>query len=162
MDGIVKIVPILEERKLLRGLDGEYMKQATAVLIEKCSLAALPLHHHEILKVWHQLLEECIVVIEENIRLAALQALVSLWTTYFQPVSQAGFMWRDDLVNRYTASLNTDKEIQRQGFSAALEKRLEIVKRHEGRQGVNFIARTLQLPQSTVSSITKQAGEAMA
>lgn len=53
MDGIVKIVPTLEERKLLRGLDGEYMKQATAVLIEKCSLAALPLHHHEILSKVH-------------------------------------------------------------------------------------------------------------
>lgn len=120
LDGIVKIVPTLEERKLLRGLDGEYMKQATAVLIEKCSLAALPLHHHEILKVWHQLLEECVVVIEENIRLAALQALGPLWTTYFQPVSQASLMWRDDLVVRYTAALNTDKEIQSQGFSAAL------------------------------------------
>lgn len=49
LDGIVKIVPVLEERKLLRGLDGEYMKQAAAVLIEKCSLASLPLQDHEVL-----------------------------------------------------------------------------------------------------------------
>lgn len=49
LNDIVKIVPTLEERKLLRGLDGEYMKQAAAVLIEKCSLASLPLQDHKIL-----------------------------------------------------------------------------------------------------------------
>lgn len=69
---------------------------------------------------WHQLLESCVVCTEENIRLAALQALGPLWNTYFQPTSEAGLKWRDDLVVRYTAALNTDKEIQSQGFSAAL------------------------------------------
>lgn len=46
---IVKIVPTLEGRQLYRGLGGEYMKQATAVLIEKASLAVLPLHDNSIL-----------------------------------------------------------------------------------------------------------------
>ena len=69
---------------------------------------------------WHQLLEGCVVVIEENIRLAALQALAPFWTTYFQPTSPARLTWRDDLMVRYTKALNTDKEIQSQGFSAAL------------------------------------------
>lgn len=46
---IVKIVPTLEGRQLYRGLGGEYMKQATAVLIEKASLAVLPLHNNSIL-----------------------------------------------------------------------------------------------------------------
>ncbi|KAG0714956.1 Tubulin-specific chaperone D [Chionoecetes opilio] len=120
LDGIVEIVPTLETRKLLRGLDGEYMKQASAVLIEKCSLAALPLHDHDILEVWHKLLEGLVVAAEENIRLASLQALAPLWAAYFQPNSEAGLTWRDDLVERYTKALKTEKEIQSQGFSAAL------------------------------------------
>ncbi|MPC54011.1 hypothetical protein E2C01_047917 [Portunus trituberculatus] len=37
--------------------------------------------------------------------------------------------------------------------SLSLENKLEIVKRH---RGANFIARTLPLPQSTVSTIIKQ------
>lgn len=120
LNDIVKIVPTLEERKLLRGLDGEYMKQAAAVLIEKCSLASLPLQDHKILEVWHQLLEGCVVCTEENIRLTALQALAPLWANYFRPTSQDGLIWRDRLVERYTKALNTEKEIQSQGFSAAL------------------------------------------
>lgn len=49
LSGIRTIVPTLEERKLYRGMGGEYMRQATAVLIEKCSLSAFPFHGEEIL-----------------------------------------------------------------------------------------------------------------
>ncbi|MPC92342.1 CENPB DNA-binding domain-containing protein 1 [Portunus trituberculatus] len=39
----------------------------------------------------------------------------------------------------------------------SLEKKFEIVKRHEGAERANFIARTMQLSHSTVSTIIKQA-----
>lgn len=71
-------------------------------------------------EVWHQLLEDCVVCTEENIRLTALQALPPLWANYFRPTSQDGLVWRDRLVERYTKALSTEKEIQSQGFSAAL------------------------------------------
>ncbi|XP_071539059.1 tubulin-specific chaperone D isoform X2 [Panulirus ornatus] len=120
LDGIAKIVPTLEERKLFRGIGGEYMKQATSVMIEKCSLAALPFHGQEVLEHWYHLLEECIVYVDENIRAAALEALPPFWTTYFEPTSEEKLEWRDDLITRYTKALNTDKEIQRLGYAAAL------------------------------------------
>lgn len=71
---------------------------------------------------WHQLLEDCVVCTEENIRLSALQALAPLWATYFCTTSQDHLIWRDRLVERYTKALNTEKEIQSLGFSAALGK----------------------------------------
>lgn len=49
LSGIIKIVPTLQERLMYRGMGGEYMRQATAVLVEKCSLAMLPLHGNDIL-----------------------------------------------------------------------------------------------------------------
>ncbi|KAK8745723.1 hypothetical protein OTU49_000345 [Cherax quadricarinatus] len=120
LDGIAKIVPTLEERKLFRGMGGEYMKQATSVMIEKCSLAAAPFHGHKVLDYWHNLLEDCIVYIDENIRTSALEALSPFWATYFEPTSEERQKWRDELVTRYTQALNTTKEIHSLGFAAAL------------------------------------------
>ncbi|XP_045621060.2 tubulin-specific chaperone D isoform X2 [Procambarus clarkii] len=120
LDGIAKIVATLEERKLYRGMGGEYMKQATSVMIEKCSLAAIPFHGQEVLDQWHNLLEECMIYVDENIRAAALEALPPLWTTYFEPTTEEKLKWRDELIKRYTHALHTDKEIHSLGFAAAL------------------------------------------
>ncbi|KAG7177956.1 Tubulin-specific chaperone D-like [Homarus americanus] len=120
LDGIAKIVSTLEERKLYRGMGGEYMKQATSVLIEKCSLAAAPFHGQEVVDQWHNLLENCIVYVDENIRATALEALTPFWTTYFEPTSPEKMKSKDELITKYTQALNTDKEIQSLGFASAI------------------------------------------
>lgn len=120
LSGIRNIVPTLDDRKLYRGMGGEYMRQATAVLIEKCSLSAFPFHGEEILQKWHLLLEDCIVYVDENIRTAALEALPSFWSEYFRPTTEESSKWRDTLIARYTSGLVTEKETQSLGFASAL------------------------------------------
>ncbi|KAK7066938.1 hypothetical protein SK128_026750 [Halocaridina rubra] len=120
LDGIRDIVPTLEERKLYRGMGGEYMKHATAVLIEKSSLAGLPYHGMDILEKWHDILEDCIVYIDENIRNSALMALPPYWVTYRSPTSEENVKWRDDLITKYTEGLKTEKEMQSLGYVSAL------------------------------------------
>ncbi|MPC40843.1 hypothetical protein E2C01_034416 [Portunus trituberculatus] len=46
---------------------------------------------------------------------------------------------------------------KRSRISLFIEKKLVTVKCQEGGNGANFITRTLQLPQSTVSIVIKQA-----
>jgi hypothetical protein len=43
------LVPTFRQRQQFRGLGGEFMKQACSLLIEKCSLAAMPFHNHSII-----------------------------------------------------------------------------------------------------------------
>ncbi|KAK4314199.1 hypothetical protein Pmani_014498 [Petrolisthes manimaculis] len=119
---ILVIISTLEERQLYRGLGGEYMKQASAVLIEKISLSQLPIDDDNIiLKVWHDLLEECIVYAGENIRTSALDALASFWTTYHQPTTPDKVEWRNQLIHRYINILHTtDRELYCLGYTAAL------------------------------------------
>ncbi|XP_064092677.1 tubulin-specific chaperone D-like isoform X2 [Macrobrachium nipponense] len=120
LEGIRQIVPTLEERKLYRGMGGEYMKHATAILIEKASLAKLPFHGQDILDKWYELLEDCIVRVDENLRNTALTALPPFWVTYFKPTTEANIKWRNNLINHYTEGLNTEKEMQSLGYVSAL------------------------------------------
>ncbi|XP_068211073.1 tubulin-specific chaperone D isoform X2 [Palaemon carinicauda] len=120
LEGIRQIVPTLDERKLYRGMGGEYMKHATAVLIEKASLANLPYHGQDILEKWYELLEDCVVRVDENLRVSALTALPPFWITYFKPTSEENIKWRNNLINHYTEGLHTEKEMQSLGFVSAL------------------------------------------
>ncbi|KAK3890720.1 hypothetical protein Pcinc_005355 [Petrolisthes cinctipes] len=119
---ILAIISTLEERQLYRGLGGEYMKQASAVLIEKISLSQLPIDDNNIiLKVWQDLLEDCIVSASDNIRTSALDALASFWTTYHQPTTPDKVEWRNKLIHRYINVLHTtDRELYCLGYTAAL------------------------------------------
>ena len=65
------------------------------------------------------MLEECVVYIEENIRLAALEALPAFWKTYYLPLTPEIVIWRDDLVLRYIKNMKCEKEISSLGSSAA-------------------------------------------
>ena len=57
---------------------------------------------------------------------------------------------------RPASSTVTDVKPKRARKSLNLEMKLVIVRRHEGGEGTNFIARTLGLPQSTVSTVIKK------
>lgn len=46
LEKVFLIVPTLEKNKLFNGMGGEYMRQATSILIEKCSLAQIPQEQH--------------------------------------------------------------------------------------------------------------------
>jgi hypothetical protein len=43
------LVPTFRQRQQFRGVGGELMKQACSFLIEKCSLAVMPFHNHQVI-----------------------------------------------------------------------------------------------------------------
>lgn len=56
VDQVRDLVPTFRQRQQFRGLGGELMKQACSFLIEKCSLAVMPFHNHQVIgKLWWEL-----------------------------------------------------------------------------------------------------------
>ncbi|MPC33191.1 hypothetical protein E2C01_026534 [Portunus trituberculatus] len=59
--------------------------------------------------------------------------------------------------SKWGAALSAgEMKAKRSRKSLSFENKLEIVKCHKGGEGGNYIVRTLQLPQFTVSTIIKQ------
>ncbi|XP_076058243.1 tubulin folding cofactor D [Oratosquilla oratoria] len=112
IEGVCDVVSNLERRKLYRGLGGEYMKQASSVFIQHCTLAALPIHGKPVIEDWFHVLDECIIYVEDNIRAAGLAALPVFLAEYYNKSPK--------LVEQYIQGTNTDKEPQRIGYLAAL------------------------------------------
>ncbi|CAL4236462.1 unnamed protein product, partial [Meganyctiphanes norvegica] len=120
LEAIQSLAGVLEERKLYKGMGGEYMKQATCVLIEKCSLAGVPFHGQPVVQTWLKILEECSIYAEENIRSSAVEAFPPFFHEYFKVDTDEGKQTRDDLVARYTSGLKADQETKCLGFASVL------------------------------------------
>ncbi|KAK3885923.1 hypothetical protein Pcinc_009900 [Petrolisthes cinctipes] len=120
---IVTLIPRLKDRQLYKGHSGEYIKQASAILIEKIALIKLPISDNGgVLKVWQHLLEEWFVCAAENIRTSSLTALATLWTHYYQPnTTQYNVEWRNQLIDRYIHVIQTTRDEDTcVGYTAAL------------------------------------------
>ncbi|XP_021918529.1 tubulin-specific chaperone D [Zootermopsis nevadensis] len=124
VDEVRNLVPTFGQRQQFRGLGGELMKQACSFLIEKCSMAVMPFHNHQVIEDWQTLLDECLSHEVGNIRSQAALALSALFTEYYQLRSEPGEHYQRAKCNKviatYTRQLAANNQITRMGYSLAI------------------------------------------
>ncbi|EFN69536.1 Tubulin-specific chaperone D [Camponotus floridanus] len=113
---IQDIVRTFRSRGQFKGLGGELMKQACAVLIKKCSIVHFPIHFTDIVDDWEKLLEECLSHEVSAVKLKAAEAHTNFFVEYYIDID---YNARSAVINRYLESLQSSNQI-RIGFAQAI------------------------------------------
>ncbi|XP_078041667.1 tubulin folding cofactor D isoform X2 [Augochlora pura] len=116
MENIRNIVGTLRKRGQFKGLGGELMKQACAVLIKKCSIVHFPISM-EVIYDWQNLLEECLGHEVSIVRTRAAEAHTEFFFKYYANVQREE---RDIVINRYLDNLQSSNQLVRIGFAQAI------------------------------------------
>ncbi|XP_048512674.1 tubulin-specific chaperone D [Athalia rosae] len=119
VDQISNIVRIFRSRGQFKGLGGELMKQACAVLIRKCARVRFPVHSTDVIDDWQSLLEECLNHEVAGIRLKAAETHSDFFTEYYTPAHISNDA-RKIIVDRYLNNLTSNNRINRMGFAQAI------------------------------------------
>ncbi|KAG7199877.1 hypothetical protein KM043_014326 [Ampulex compressa] len=118
VEEIRDVVHTFRKRGQLKGLGGELMKQACAVLIKKCSTVHFPVHCSDTVQDWQDLLEECLSHEVSAVRIKAAQAHTDFFTEYYiKPVDLERRML---VLNRYLENLLSNNQVVRVGFAQAI------------------------------------------
>ncbi|XP_076298707.1 tubulin folding cofactor D [Lasioglossum baleicum] len=115
-NNIKDIVDTLRKRGQFKGLGGELMKQACAVLIKKCSIVHFPISM-EVIYDWQNLLEECLGHEVSVVRTKAAEAHTEFFFKYYANVQRDE---RDIVINRYLQNLQSSNQLVRIGFAQAI------------------------------------------
>lgn len=115
-NNIKDVVGTLRKRGQFKGLGGELMKQACAVLIKKCSIVHFPISM-EVIYDWQNLLEECLGHEVSVVRTKAAEAHTEFFFKYYANVQRDE---RDIVVNRYLQNLQSSNQLVRIGFAQAI------------------------------------------
>ena len=102
-----------------KGLGGELMLQACALLIKKCSLIHFPVEDRKTIDDWQRLLEECLSHEVAAVKLRGAEAHEAFLNEYYTDVSISREQ-RDSLVDRYLAQLRSNNQTVRIGFAQAI------------------------------------------
>ncbi|XP_036146859.1 tubulin-specific chaperone D isoform X2 [Monomorium pharaonis] len=116
---IQNIIRTFRNRGQFKGLGGELMKQACAVLIKKCSMVHFPVHFTDVVDDWQKLLEECLSHEVSAVKLKAAEAHTNFFLEYYVDVD---YDTRNAVVNRYLESLQSSSQSVRIGFAQATDK----------------------------------------
>ncbi|XP_024892670.1 tubulin-specific chaperone D [Temnothorax curvispinosus] len=114
---IQDIVRTFRSRGQFKGLGGELMKQACAVLIKKCSIVHFPIHFTDVVDDWQKLLEECLSHEVSAVKLKAAEAHTNFFLEYYVDIDHDA---RSAVVNRYLESLQSSSQSIRIGFAQAI------------------------------------------
>ncbi|XP_014470324.1 PREDICTED: tubulin-specific chaperone D [Dinoponera quadriceps] len=114
---IQDIVRIFRSRGQFKGLGGELMKQACAVLIKKCSIVHFPIHMTDVVDDWQKLLEECLSHEVSAVKLKAAEAHTNFFVEYYIDIDYDA---RSAVINRYLESLRSSNQSIRIGFAQAI------------------------------------------
>ncbi|XP_054723921.1 tubulin-specific chaperone D-like [Uloborus diversus] len=110
---IAGLVSVLDERGLFRGMGGVQMRTAACLLVEKCSLAALPLPPGEDIPAkWQRLLDGCLRHADGGVRASAVSALPHFLGRHLRP--------GDRILDRYLEGLGEEHMESRCGFALAI------------------------------------------
>ena len=115
IEGIESIAFVLNEKKLLRGMGGELMRQALCVLIQNCSSVALPIKSN-VLDVWLQIITDSIISEDSKTRREAIHSIAIFCDNYLQNESQL----KNRLLNELLNHLSSSKESARIGSAESL------------------------------------------
>ncbi|XP_031838123.1 tubulin folding cofactor D [Nomia melanderi] len=116
MENIGNIVSTFRKRGQFKGLGGELMKQACAVLIKKCSIVHFPISM-TIIYDWQNLLEECLGHEVSVVRTKAAEAHTEFFFKYYATIQKEE---RDAVINRYLDNLQSSNQLVRIGFAQAI------------------------------------------
>ncbi|XP_046614591.1 tubulin-specific chaperone D [Neodiprion virginianus] len=119
VDQICNAIRVFKNRGQFKGLGGELMKQACAVLIRKCARVHFPVHSTDIIDDWQGLLEECLSHEVASIRLKAAEAHSDFFTEYYTSAHMSPDA-RNVIVDRYLDNLRSNNQINRMGFAQAI------------------------------------------
>ncbi|XP_012276746.1 tubulin-specific chaperone D isoform X2 [Orussus abietinus] len=116
---IENIVRSFRSRGQFKGLGGELMKQACAVLIKKCALVHFPVHSTEVINDWQSLLEECLSHEITAVRLKAAETHTDFFSEFYID-SHISNNDCNKIINRYLDNLRSNSQIVRVGFAQAI------------------------------------------
>ncbi|XP_043260310.1 tubulin-specific chaperone D [Colletes gigas] len=116
MESIRNIVNTFRKRGQFKGLGGELMKQACAVLIKKCSIVHFPVSI-EIIYDWQNLLEECLAHEVSVVRTKAAEAHTEFFLKYYANIDSD---YHRIVINRYLDNLQSSNQLVRIGFAQAI------------------------------------------
>ncbi|CAG2116592.1 unnamed protein product [Medioppia subpectinata] len=112
------IAVTLNEKKLLRGIGGEFMKQALSVLIEKCSSVSLSISSEsKVIDVWIDIICNAIVSEDQKTRGDAVVALPVFCYQYLRNRHEL----KTKVLDQLLIHLNSSKESPRIGSSMCLQ-----------------------------------------
>ncbi|KAH0951012.1 hypothetical protein HN011_008882 [Eciton burchellii] len=114
---IQNIVKTFRNRGQFKGLGGELMKQACAMLIKKCSVVRFPVHFTDVIDDWQNLLEECLSHEVSVVKLKAAEAHTNFFVEYYIDID---YNVRSVVINRYLESLQSNNQSIRIGFAQAI------------------------------------------
>ncbi|XP_011644705.1 tubulin-specific chaperone D [Pogonomyrmex barbatus] len=114
---IQDIVRTFRSRGQFKGLGGELMKQACALLIKKCSIVHFPIHFTDVIDDWQKLLEECLSHEVSAVKLKAAEAHTNFFIEYYVDIDYDA---RSAVVNRYLKALQSNNQPIRIGFAQAI------------------------------------------
>ncbi|XP_072746914.1 tubulin-specific chaperone D [Anoplolepis gracilipes] len=114
---IQDVARTFRSRGQFKGLGGELMKQACAVLIKKCSVVHFPIHFTDVVDDWQKLLEECLSHEVSAVKLKAAEAHTNFFVEYYVDINYDA---RSAVINRYLESLRSSNQPIRIGFAQAI------------------------------------------
>ncbi|XP_076750514.1 tubulin folding cofactor D [Xylocopa sonorina] len=110
------VISTFRKRGQFKGLGGELMKQACAVLIRKCSIVHFPISM-EIIYDWQDLLEECLGHEVSAVKIKAAEAHTEFFQKYYANMDSQD---RNTVINRYLDNLQSNNQLVRIGFAQAI------------------------------------------
>ncbi|XP_006608660.1 tubulin-specific chaperone D [Apis dorsata] len=116
IENIKNIVSTFRKRGQFKGLGGELMKQACAVLIKKCSIVNFPISIETICD-WQNLLEECLGHEVSIVKIKAAEAHTEFFRKYYTNINTQD---RNIVINRYLDNLQSNNQLVRIGFAQAI------------------------------------------
>lgn len=119
LEEIKKIVNKFKIRGQFKGLGGELMKQACAILIRKLSNIHYPVHSTTVINDWQNLLEECLCHEVTIVKLKSSEAHTSFLTEYYSDNITTPEK-RNIIINKYLDNLKSNNQNIRIGFAEAI------------------------------------------
>ncbi|CAH8825664.1 unnamed protein product [Trichobilharzia szidati] len=117
LSGIKEIVPTLIQKNKFRGLSGELIRRATTHLIQKCSLAKLPLYDDPVIEVWREFLDDCVRHKTADVQKAAVDAYPCFLSTYlYNRSGELKTDYQDLLYKHFLLQLTTNCESTLSGY----------------------------------------------
>ncbi|XP_025987587.2 tubulin-specific chaperone D [Solenopsis invicta] len=147
VDDIQNIVRTFRSRGQFKGLGGELMKQACAVLIKKCSVVHFPIHFTDVVDDWQKLLEECLSHEVSAVKLKAAEAHTNFFLEYYVDIDYDA---RSAVVNRYLESLQSSNQSIRIGFAQAIGHFSLFVIRERVKDIINSLITCTHISENTL------------
>ncbi|KAK0164401.1 hypothetical protein PV328_003034 [Microctonus aethiopoides] len=149
LEKIKKIISAFRSRGQFKGLGGELMKQACAILIKKCSFVHFPVHSSYIVDDWQSLLTDCLNHEVAIVKFKAAEAHTEFFGEYYANANICQEK-RDAIITNYLDHLKSNNENVRIGFAQAIGYFPNFILRERIRDIVNALIVASRITRETL------------